>query len=250
MKLSIFSLCILLVGPASESHARAEVAQNLEADYSARFAGFLVGQVHVTGAVTPTSYWVRIVGDYNALGFRGDFEGRVTGLVVGGTRFSPSAYQSSSTYQSPFSGRRTRLASVLFENGKIAHYAIEPPLTPTEESHRVPLGDPRQEGVVDPITAIVAQVVRSSVSRDGCSGKGRLFSGLSRFDIKAIPGLPGGSGEDTCYLEYNPVGGQVRGASVRTVTVSLPTGNPGSLSLPARLEVPFPIGTISIDRTR
>jgi hypothetical protein len=200
MKLSILSLCILLVGPASKSHARAEAAQILEADYSATFAGFLVGQAHVTGAVTSTSYWVRIVGDYNAVGFRGEFDGKVTGLVVGGTRFSPSAYRSSSTYQSPFSGRRTRLATVLFENGEIAHYAIEPPLTPTEESHRVPLGDPRQEGVVDPITAVVALVVRSSVSRDGCSGTGRLFSGLSRFDIKAIPGPPARAGKTHATL--------------------------------------------------
>src|ERR1700722_5682831 len=99
MKLSIFSLCCLLVGSASASHTRTAAAQALEADYSASFAGIPVGQVRVTGAVTPTSYWVRIVGDYNSLGFRGDFDGRVTGAVVGGTRLSPSTYQSSSAYQ-------------------------------------------------------------------------------------------------------------------------------------------------------
>src|ERR1700722_4077487 len=107
MKLSIFLLCFLLVASASVSRTRTAMAQNLEADYAARFAGILVGQARVTGAVTPTSHWVRIVGDYNALGFRGGFDGRVTGAVVGGTRLSPTAYQSSSSYHSPFSGQRT-----------------------------------------------------------------------------------------------------------------------------------------------
>jgi hypothetical protein len=143
------------------------------------------------------------------------------------------------------------MATVLFEDGKVARYAIEPPLTTIEERDRVPLGDPRQEGVVDPITAIVAQVVGSSVSRSGCSGTERLFSGLTRIDVKAtVKKPPTEHGEATCSLEFHPIGGHMRETSVRSVTVFLPTRNPGSLSVPVRLEVPFSMGTISIDRLR
>ena len=250
MKALFLLSCSSLLWSDSGSPVRAANAQNLDAEYSAKIAGISVGEAHVTGILGQASYRIRVVVNYEVLGFSGSFDGAVVGSVINVTGLSPTDYQSSSTFKSPFSGRWARTTTIVFEKGKIAHYTIEPPLTQPEERYRVPLGDPLKEGVVDPISGIVAQLLRASATQDRCYGTDHVFTGVNSFDLKGTAGARTAAGESTCLVGFYPVAGHLRKTSASFVSIVLASRDQTTLKLPDRLEVPLPVGALVVERTR
>jgi Protein of unknown function (DUF3108) len=224
-------------------------AQNIEATYSARIAGITVGQARVSGAVSRSSYRIRIWGTYAVPGiFSGAFDVAAAGAVVSSDRLLPSSYRSSSSYWSPFSGQRNRTISLIFSQENATRITIDPPLTPDEEKDRVPLLDTDRQAVIDPASGLLATVMRVSSRVDGCPGTERVFSGLSHFDLSGSGGRPS-EGPAVCAVRFQPVAGHRRTTIGRSANIILPSKEYGVARLPTTIEVRLPVGSIVIERT-
>ena len=235
---------MLVAGLASRASA-----QNIDALYSARIGGVTVGHARVGGAVSRSSYRIRIWGNYAVPGiFTGEFDVAATGSVVDRDRLLPSTYHSTSSYHSPFSGRRHRTISIAFDSQNVARITIDPPLTPDEEKDRVPLVESDRRGVIDPASGLLATVLHASSSGNGCPGTERVFSGLSRFDLSGLGGRAS-EGLAVCQVRFQPVAGHRRSAIPRAATIVLPPKEPEVVRLPATIEVSLPVGSIMIERT-
>lgn len=208
-----------------------------------------VAQARVSGVVARSSYRIRIWGNYAVPGiFTGTFDVAAAGAVVDRDRLLPSTYHSSSNYQSPFSGRRNRTISLVFDKENVARITIDPPLTPDEEKDRVPLLDADRQGVIDPASGLLATVLRASSSVDGCPGTERVFSGLSRFDLSGSSGRAS-EGLAVCHVRFQPVAGHRRTTTGRSANIVLPSTVFGVARLPTTIEVRLPVGSIVIERT-
>ncbi|MFC5555369.1 DUF3108 domain-containing protein [Methylobacterium iners] len=227
--------------------AQPAAGQTIDASYGARLAGVSVGQGRISGAVTASSYRVSISGRYSLLGFGGTFEAGANGAVAGGSRVVPESYRTTG------SGRRTRTTMVTFQGGNAVDARIEPALDAEEKEGRVPLDDSHRRDVVDPLSGLVAQVLRASLGDDPCAGLARVFSGITRFDVSLAPAVSKPDGERTCQATYRPIAGHRADGSVaaagRAITVAYPVARrAGEARLPSRIEVPLAVGTLVIER--
>jgi hypothetical protein len=220
--------------------------QSLDTRYTARLAGVPIGEARVRGTVAGSSYRMQVSGTYGVLGFRGSFMASAAGAVDGPAAVAPARYEAT------VEGRRTRRTTLAFAGSRVARAEIEPPLAPDEEAGRVPVRDEHRRGVVDPLSGILAGVLRAS-GGDPCRGLTPVFSGFSRFDVGLRPGETGSDGSRVCEAIYRPVAGHradrrvaLAGSVIRVVFPPAPA--PGGARLPSRIEVPLSVGTLVIDR--
>jgi hypothetical protein len=69
------AVCTLFLGGDPLASGAVAYAHDLNAGYVAKFLGLPVGEAHIIGVVTSSSYWIRIVGSYQVVGFAGDWPG-------------------------------------------------------------------------------------------------------------------------------------------------------------------------------
>ena len=232
--------------------ARAETP--VAAEYQLRLAGLPVGRAQLTVDLTKASYAVSLRGRYGVPGLAGTFEASAEGSVAG-TRASPASYRASRSSQP--AGTTT----VAFAGEDAVRASIEPPPTSEWLQDRVPLEDRHRDRVVDPLSAILRYVLRSSAKgADPCTGRERIFSGWARFDL-TLARWDGGeerSGEVVCRAVYAPIAGHRSSAGRHSlspdagpITIAFP--GPAStepLRLPSRVVIPVSIGSLVIERLR
>jgi hypothetical protein len=100
------------------------------------------------------------------------------------------------------------------------------------------------------MSAMMTEILRASQSDNPCDGIARVFTGSMRFDLTLTSGEPV-IGEIVCRAVYHPIAGHKPSGSSKPIValIAYPrVGKAGEPRLPVRLEVPLPVGTITIRR--
>jgi hypothetical protein len=159
-------------------------------------------------------------------------------------------------YRATGSGRTTRTTDIEFDAGTITRTVLDPPLSVSERSDRVPVSEQQLEGAVDPLSGFVDQILQATRDRDPCQGTVKVFSGLARFDVALGPrGSNRSDGILSCQAVYRPIAGHRRSDSStvdRPINIFFPAGATSSdegARLPTRIEVPLWLGQLVIERS-
>jgi hypothetical protein len=156
------------------------------------------------------------------------------------------------SYKASFDGPRQRTTKLSFVNGNVSQIDITPPLTADELKGRVPIKDNDLQAALDPLTGLVAQLMRSSVQSNPCQGVARVITGASRFEVQLErnPSMLTGS-TVSCRLAYQPVAGHKPSEpgflKDRKVELEVPA-SAGAPRLPIRIEIPLALGALTITR--
>ncbi len=235
-----------LVAAGLTSGASYASAQSFDVTYRARLAGLPVGQARLTSSVDRSGYLIEISGSYGAPGFRGTFSATAKGAITGDSRVLPESYKAS------FDGPRQRTTKLSFVNGNVFQIDITPPLTADELKGRAPIKNADLQTALDPLTSLVAQLIRVSVPGDPCQGVARVITGASRFDVQLERNPSKLTGSTvSCRLAYQPVAGHKPSEpgflKDRKVELEVPA-SAGAPRLPIRIEIPLALGALTITR--
>lgn len=238
------ALFVFLSGPVAQAQTYA-----VDATYQARLIGIRVGSARIIGTVGDGSYNVRMEGSYRLLGMRGNFAASAQGSVSRNANILPASYVANG------SGRTNWAAEVDFEDGHAVRSRVEPVPSPEEEVQRIPLSEKHLRSVFDPLSGILAQILRSSIEENPCQGSIPVFSGAVRFDVvmNARDRNEDGGGWN-CVAVYRPIAGhdprrsQERLGNGVTITFPPAQESKGDSRLPVRIEVPLRVGRLVIER--
>ena len=221
-------------------------ADEFTATYRATLAGLPIGGVQLSGRMAEGAYSARVDGSVSVLGISNVFDAEAQGSLRQ-MRLRPTSFRSSS------SGRESRRVVVSFIGDRAVQTVVAPEYSETEVSERIPILPDHQEGVIDPVTALVTHSLRAASSGDPCQGTSRIFSGQSRFDVQFRPGTMR-EGEIVCHATLRPIAGHRRESvgSMRPdwvvlVVFSAAAASPGP-RFPLRLELSTPFGNVILQR--
>ncbi len=139
-----------------------------------------------------------------------------------------------------------------FTGDRAARISIDPQPDAADQQGRLPIELPHLVDVLDPLSAMMSQILRASQSDNPCAGITRVFAGNTRFDLTLVSSDPV-LDEIVCRAIYRPIAGHKPSAtSTRKspmIVIAYPKAvSDGGLRLPIRLEFPLPLGTVVIRR--
>lgn len=220
------------------------MAETFDAVYRATVAGIPVGKARLTGEVGAGVYTIRLKGEASMLGFSSRFEAASNGASRG-ARMVPASYLLKTE------GSVTRKTEVNFAGDDgAASVSIEPPPSAAEREGRLPIEPAHLKEALDPMSAMMTEILHASQSDNPCGGIARVFTGSMRFDLTLTSGAPA-TGEIVCRAVYHPVAGHRPSGGNRPIAalIAYPrVGKAGEPRLPVRLEFPLPVGTVTIRR--
>ncbi|MDB5516315.1 MAG: hypothetical protein JWQ17_3073 [Tardiphaga sp.] len=219
------------------------MAETFDAVYRATLAGVPVGKGRLTGDVGTGAYTIRLKGEASLLGFSSRFEAASNG-ASSGTRRVPANYLLKTE------GRVARKIEVNFAGDGAANVSIEPQPSAADREGRLPIEPAHLKEALDPMSAMMTEILRASQSDNPCDGIAHVFTGSMRFDLTLTSGEPA-IGEIVCRAVYHPIAGHKPSGSSKPIValIAYPrVGKAGEPRLPVRLEVPLPVGTITIRR--
>jgi hypothetical protein len=218
-------------------------AETIDAVYRATLAGMPIGKARLTGGLGEGAYAIRLKGEASLLGFSSRFEASSNG-ASNGSRIVPTNYLLKTE------GSATRTIEVNFAGDRAAKVLIEPQLSAADREGRLPLELAHLREVLDPMSAVMTEILRASQSDSPCDGVVHVFTGNMRFDMTLTPGDPV-TGEIVCRAIYRPIAGHKPspGNKPTAILVAYPkVARVGEPRLPVRFEIPLPVGTVTIRR--
>ena len=191
--------------------ARAEM---LHATYNVSLVGLQIGVANLDANLTPTSYAIDARAKITGLAYwfsraRGASSGQ--GAIVN-NRVVPATFATIASNAS-----MTRTIRMSLSANAVKDVDITPPFD--EKPDRVPLTEKDEQGVVDPVGAVVMPVPAKGplVGPDSCDRKIPVFDGYTRFDVDltyvgqrevSTKGYKGPVA--VCAVRYTPIAGQRR----------------------------------------
>jgi hypothetical protein len=223
----------------------AAAAETFEAVYRATLAGIPIGKARLTGSVGAGAYTLRLKGEASIPAFSNRFDASSNGTSRG-TQLMPLNYRLSTE------GRSARTIAVNFMGDRAKRISIDPQPDPADQQGQLPIELPHLVDVLDPLSAIMSQILRASQSDNPCDGIMRVFSGNTRFDLTPVSSDPV-LDEIVCRATYRPIAGHKPSATSTgrspLIVIAYPKlVSDGALRLPIRLEFPLSLGTIVIRR--
>lgn len=219
------------------------MADTIDAVYRATLAGVPIGKARLTGGVGEGAYTIRLKGEASLLGFSSRFEASSNGASRG-TRLMPASYLFKTE------GSSARTIEVNFAGDRAASVSIEPQLSAADREGRLPIELPHLKEVLDPMSAVMTEILRASQSDNPCDGVAHVFTGNMRFDMALTSG-DAVIGEIVCRATYRPIAGHKPSPASKptTIVVAYPrAAKVGEPRLPVRFEIPLPVGTVMIRR--
>ena len=175
-------------------------AETIDAVYRATLAGMPIGKARLTGGVGAGAYTIRLKGEASLLGFSSRFEASSNGASRG-ARILPASY----LLKTEGSAEREPLRSTLQATGLLA-CRLNRNLPPLTSRAVFPIELPHLKEVLDPMSAVMTEILRASQSDNPCDGVAHVFTGNMRFDMTLTPGDPV-NGEIVCRAIYRPIAG-------------------------------------------
>jgi hypothetical protein len=223
----------------------AAAAETFEAVYRATLAGMPIGKARLTGSVGAGAYTLRLKGETSIPGFSNRFDASSSGTSRGAP-LMPLNYRLSTE------GRSARTIAVNFTGDRAKRISIDPQPDPADQQGQLPIELPHLVDVLDPLSAIMSQILLASQSDNPCDGIMRVFSGNTRFDLTLVSSDPV-LDEIVCRATYRPIAGHKPSATSTgkppMIVIAYPKlVSDGALRLPIRLEFPLPLGTVVIRR--
>ncbi|MBO4226827.1 DUF3108 domain-containing protein [Bradyrhizobium neotropicale] len=218
-------------------------AETFNARYQIRLTGISIGSAQLSGDMMAGAYTVTLKGDVSLLGFSARFEASSDGL-------SRDAAVVPARYRLRTEGTIDRTVTVNFSPDRTAAVIIDPALSESEKRGLVPLDALHRKNVIDPMSALISQLLRMSPSDAPCAGVTQVFTGSSRFDVNIIAGSTKAD-EIECRAVHQPIAGHKPSGNDRPTiaVIAFPkTERVGGLRLPTRIEVPLSLGTITVRR--
>jgi hypothetical protein len=219
------------------------MAQTFDAVYRATLAGIPIGKARLTGDAGGDAYTIRLKGEASLLSYSSRFEASSNGASRG-TRLLPTSFLFKTE------GSAARTIEVSFASDRAASVSIEPQLSAADQKGRLPIEPSHLQEVLDPMSAMMTEILRASQSDNPCEGIARVFTGNMRFDMTLTSGGPV-TGETVCRAVYRPIAGHKPSSSSKptAIVIAYPkAGKVGEPRLPVRLEIPLPVGTVMIRR--
>jgi uncharacterized protein DUF3108 len=219
------------------------MSETIDAVYGATLAGISIGKARLTGGVGAGAYTIRLKGEASLMGFSSRFEASSNGASRG-TRILPTSYLLKTE------GSAARTIEVNFAGDRAASVSIEPQPSAADQEGRLPVELAHLKEVLDPMSAMMTEILRASQSDNPCDGVAHVFTGNMRFDMTLMSGDPV-IGEIVCRAIYRPIAGHKLSSSSKptAIVIAYPrAGKAGEPKLPIRLEIPLPVGTVMIRR--
>jgi hypothetical protein len=220
------------------------MAETIDAVYRATLAGIPIGKARLTGGMGEGAYTIRLKGEASLLGFSSRFEASSNGASRG-SHIVPASYLFKTE------GSTTRTIEVNFAGDRAASVSIEPQFSAADREGRLPIEGAHLKEVLDPMSAVMTEILRASQSDNPCEGIAHVFTGNMRFDLTLTSGDPT-PGEIVCRAVYRPIAGHKPspGNKPPAILIAYPkVAKAGEPRLPVRFEVPLPVGTVMIRRT-
>ena len=218
-------------------------AETFDAVYRATLAGIPIGKARLTGDVGAGAYTIRLKGDASLLGYSNRFDASSNGASRG-NRIFPTSFLLKTE------GSAARSVEVNFAGDRAASVSIDPPPSAADQEGRLPIELPHLKEVLDPMSAMVTEILRASQSDNRCDGIAHVFTGSMRFDLTLVSGDPA-PGEIVCRAIYRPIAGHKPSSSSKPIAMVIAyprAGKAGEPKLPIRVEIPLPVGTVMIRR--
>lgn len=219
------------------------MAEAFDAVYRATLAGIPIGKARLTGDMAPGAYAIRVNGDASLLGYSSRFDASSNGASRG-NRIIPASFVLKTE------GSTARTVEVNFAGDRATSVSIEPPLSAADQAGRLPIELPHLKEVLDPMSAMVTEIMRASQSDSRCDGIAHVFTGSMRFDLTLMSGDPV-AGEIVCRAVYRPIAGHKPSSSSKPIAIIIAyprVSKAGEPKLPVRVEIPLPVGTVMIRR--
>ena len=218
-------------------------ADTFGARYEARLSDISIGSGQLTGELKAGAYTATLRGDVSLLGVSTRFVASSKGL-------SRDAKIVPARYQLRTEGATERAVTVDFLPDRTATVSIEPPPTESEQRGLIPLEEAHRRNALDPISAVISELLRLSQSDNPCTGVAQVFTGSSRFNVDIVAG---GTRNDEieCRAVHRPIAGHRPTGNGRPTiaVVTFPkTRQENGIRLPTRIEVPLSLGTVTIRR--
>jgi hypothetical protein len=220
------------------------MAETIDAVYRATLAGIPIGKARLTGGMGEGAYTIRLKGEASLLGFSSRFEASSNGASRG-SHIVPASYLFKTE------GSAARTIEVNFAGDRAARVSIEPQFSAADREGRLPIEVAHLKEVLDPMSAVMTEILRASQSDNPCDGIAHVFTGSMRFDLTFTSGDPA-AGEIVCRAIYRPIAGHKPspGNKPPAILIAYPkVAKAGEPRLPVRFEVPLPVGTVMIRRT-
>lgn len=191
-------------GPGKDIWPTAVVAK-----YKLKFNGISVGKIGFSSKAAGKSYELTSNGEVSLLfgAIKWTGASNVAGAIEA-VEPSPKTYA--------FDWKRNKKGGAIklaFAGRKAVQVAVEPP--PSAHHDTVPLTDKDKQGVIDPLSAIMA--LTSAAKGDPCDRRVKVFDGKQRFDIvlspkrqSVIPAPKAGGASAVgyvCRVMYEPIAG-------------------------------------------
>lgn len=244
--------------PVKEVPVREAWPVAVSAKYKLKFNGIGVGHIAFSSKAAGKSYALTSNGEVSLLfgAIKWTGASSVAG-VIDAVEPAPMAYA--------FDWRRNKKGGAIklaFAGRKAVDVVVEPPASAHHDT--VPLTDKDKQGVVDPLSAIMA--LTSAAKGDPCDRRVKVFDGKQRFDIvlspkrqTVIPAPKAGGASSVgyvCRAMYEPIAGHRANADQKAYAANrdaevVMRKLPGSEAfIPHSVTVPtaWGTGTMVIDR--
>jgi hypothetical protein len=189
-------------------------ADMLHATYRVSLIGLPIGAANLNAELTPSSYSIEADGKLTGLAklfsnAKGASSG--AGAIVNG-RVSPATFATIAA-----NANMTRTIRMALAGNAVKGVDIAPPFE--DKPDRVPLGPRDEQGVVDPIGAVIipAPATAPIVSPAACNRKIPIFDGYTRFDIdltyvgeRRVKAKGYDGPVVVCAIRYVPISGHSR----------------------------------------
>jgi Protein of unknown function (DUF3108) len=250
------ALAAAIALPLAAPEAR---AVTLNVDYRLYLAGIPIGSAEVKGTFEGAQYRLELQARLTGLGalVGGDGSATAAGSMTS-ARPTPSAFAARARTSA---GERTLRMGLV--GGNAVAVSIEPPLEPKLD--KVPLGEIHKRAIIDPLSAVLAPVVRGSLTDpSNCNRTVPIFDGGMRFDmVLSYAGTrevekPGYSGPVlVCSVRYVPIAGHRPNRPAtrfmqenRDISVWLAPVEGARVLVPIRISLRTMIGTSVAEATR
>jgi Protein of unknown function (DUF3108) len=251
-----FLATVVAALPLAAAQAR---AVTLNVDYGLYLAGIPIGSAEVKGTFEGTQYRLELQARLSGLGALVGGDGSATAAgSMASARPTPSAFAARARTSA---GERTLRMGLV--GGNAVAVSIEPPLDPKLD--KVPLAEIHKRAIIDPLSAVVAPVVRGALSEpSNCNRTVPVFDGGTRFDmVLSYAGTrkvekPGYSGPVlVCNVRYVPIAGHRPNRPAtrfmqenRDISVWLAPVEGARVLVPIRISLKTMIGTSVVEATR
>lgn len=183
-----------MVSSLSTAHA-----DTFTASYQARMSGISIGSGLLTADLKAGICTATLRGDVSLLGIS-------TRFVASSNGISRDAKIFPARYQLRTEGVTERTVTVDFLPDRTAAVSIEPSPTESEKRGLVPQEEAHRKNVLDPISAVISELLRLSQNENPCTGVAQVLTGSSRFNVDIVAG---GAKPDEieCRAVHRPIAG-------------------------------------------